>query len=55
MTELYNGFYYSSYQFDSWCQSSAYYNSTSLQNLQGTDLYDIIYTAVDDAMKNNRR
>ena len=35
--------------------SSAYYNSTSLQNMQGTDLYDIIYAAVDDAMKNHRR
>ena len=35
--------------------SGAYYNSSSLQSMQGTDLYNIIYAAVDDAMKNNRR
>ena len=32
--------------------TSLYYNTV---DLQGTDLYNIIYAAVDDAMKNNRR
>ena len=35
--------------------SSAYYNSTSLAEMDGTDLYYVIYNAVDDAMKNHRR
>ena len=35
--------------------SGAYYNSTSVQNMNMTDLYDVIYNAVDDAMKNHRR